>query len=34
MKDETKAMIIFCLLFVLMCALLLLPYIIIGLLSR
>lgn len=34
MKDETKAMIIYCLLFVLMCALILLPYIIIGLLSR
>lgn len=34
MKDETKGMLLYCLLFVLMCALIILPYIVIGLLSR
>lgn len=31
MKDETKGMVIYCLLFVLCCILIILPYIIMGL---
>ena len=34
MKDETKAMILYCLLFALMCALIILPYIIMGSISE
>mgnify|MGYP004628512041 CR=1 FL=1 len=34
MKDETKGMLLYCLLFVLMCALIILPYIIMGSISE